>query len=313
MVETTPAVTPEFPFESRFTNVEGFNIHYVEHGSGDPVLFFHGNPTSSYLWRNVFPRVAQASGQRAIAFDLLGFGKSDKPNNIDYSLKTFADIVEGFIDNLKLKNPILVGDDWGGLFAANYAVHHLENVRGLGLMETFLWPMTWQNDFAPEFRGPFKMMRSPLGFVFVQVLNIMTKKLIPQHCPISKESLAYYLNSTPSVRSRKAMAALPRLLPVAGKPAASYDFFMELQNLLAGIRFPVMWIKATPGIVPTDDYPPTLKRLEDLKKKIPHMVVKQFGPGHHFLAEENPERVAKLLVDWMREAGLVSTRQAAAR
>ncbi len=305
MAANLPSPTSTFPFDSRFTKVKGFDIHYVEQGSGDPVLFFHGNPTSSYLWRNVFPRVAQATGQRAIAFDLLGFGKSQKPADINYSLKLHAEIIAGFIGNLKLKNLILVGDDWGGPLATYYAIHHQENVRGLGLMETFLWPMNWQDDFSPEFRGPFKMMRSPLGFVFVQVLNIMTKKLIPQHCPISKESLDYYVNSTPTIRSRKAMAAFPKLLPVEGNPEDSYAFFMEIQNGLSDIRFPVMWIKATPGVVPSDDYPPSLKRLEDLKKKVPHMAIKQFGPGHHFLAEENPERVARILVDWMKEAGLV--------
>ena len=292
--------------ESRFTKVKDFDIHYVEEGSGDPILFFHGNPTSSYLWRNVFPKVAKETGRRAIAFDLLGFGKSQKPTNIDYTLKLHAEIVEGFISNLKLKNLVLVGDDWGGSLATYYAIHHKENVQGLGLMETFLWPMTYQDDFEPKLRTPFKMMRSPLGFVFVQVFNIMIKKLIPQHCPISKESLDYYINSFPTIRSRNAMGAFPKLLPVEGNPKASFEFFMEIQNALPRIKFPVLWIKATPGVIPSDDYPPSLKKFEDVKKKIPHMVIKPFGTGHHFLAEENPEKVSQILVDWMKETRLAA-------
>jgi haloalkane dehalogenase len=295
--------SPSFPFESKFTKVRGFNIHYVEQGHGEPILFLHGNPTSSYLWRNVIPAVANGSGRRAIAVDLLGFGKSEKPDDIEYSLKLHAEIVAGVIQNLRLKNLILVADDWGGPLATYYAVHHATNVQGLALMETFLWPMNWKQDFAPEFRAPFKMMRSPLGFFFVQVFNIMTKKLIPQHCPISKESLDHYIKTFPTVKSRRAMAAFPKLLPVEGKPKESYDFFMEIQQGFSELQFPVVWIKAQPGVVPSDDYPSTLKRLEDLKARLPHLEIKEFGPGHHFLAEENPERLSRILVQWLREQG----------
>lgn len=97
------------------------------------------------------------------------------------------------------------------------------------------------------------------------------------------------------------MRLFPRLLPVEGEPKESYDFFMEIQQDFPRIPFPVMWIKAKPGIVPTDDFPPSLRRLEDLKKKIPRLVVKDFGPGHHFLAEDNPQRLSELLVEWIRE------------
>ncbi|MBI3479302.1 MAG: hypothetical protein HY016_02940 [Nitrosomonadales bacterium] len=166
-------------------------------------------------------------------------------------------------------------------------------------MESFLWPMTWEDDFSPEFRMPFKLMRSPLGYLFTQVFNIMTKKLIPEHCPISPDSLNHYINSCPTVASRRALATFPKLLPVEGKPKASHDFFTELQRGLKSFKTPAMWIKATPGVVPSDDYPPQRKRLGEVQALIPHMVIKQFGPGHHFLAEERPERVAELVSDWI--------------
>lgn len=295
-----PSPPAAFPFESRYTQVKGFNIHYVEVGSGDPVLFFHGNPTSSYLWRNVIGPVAKATSRRVIAFDLLGFGKSDKPN-IEHTLKLHAEVIEGFIANLGLKNLILVGDDWGGPLATHYAVRHRDNVRGIALMESFLWPMTWEEDFDPKFRGPFKLMRSPLGYIFTQVFNIMTKKLIPENCPISPDALNYYIDSCPTVASRKALGTFPKLLPVEGKPKASYDFFMELHTGVKSFKAPVMWIKATPGVVPSDDYPPQRKRLDEVKALLPHLVIKQFGPGHHFLAEERPERVAELVSEWINK------------
>lgn len=296
-----PSPPSAFPFESKYAEVMGFKIHYVEVGSGEPVLFFHGNPTSSYLWRNVIGPVAAATSRRVIAFDLLGFGKSDKPANIKHTLKLHAEIIEVFIKNLGLTNLILVGDDWGGPLATHYAVRHKDNVRGLALMESFLWPMTWEDDFSAEFRMPFKLMRSPFGYVFTQVFNIMTKKLIPEHCPISPESLNHYINSCPTIGSRNALGTFPKLLPVEGKPKASYDFFMEIQHGLRIFKAPIMWIKATPGVVPSDDYLPQRNRLDEVKALVPHMVIKPFGPGHHFLAEERPERVSELVVEFIKE------------
>lgn len=164
--------------------------------------------------------------------------------------------------------------------------------------------MTWEDDFSPEFRLPFKLMRSPLGFVMVQVMNMMIKKLIPQHCPISPEALRHYLDAFPTISSRRAMRVFPKLLPVEGQPKESYDFFQEIQQALPRLTCLIVWIKATPGIVPSDEFPPSLKRLEDLKKRLPHLVIKNFGPGHHFLAEENPEKLSRLLVEWIRESGL---------
>lgn len=299
--QTLPSPPSDFPFESKYTEVMGYRLHYVEVGSGDPIVFFHGNPTSSYLWRNVISPVASATSRRVIAFDLLGFGKSDKPNNLTHTLQLHAKVIEGFIQNLGLNNLTLVGDDWGGPLATHYAVHHKGNVKGLILMESFLWPMTWEDDFSPEFRMPFKLMRSPVGYLFTQVFNIMTKKLIPEHCPISQDALNYYINSCPTIGSRNALGSFPKLLPVEGKPKASYDFFMEIQDGLKIFKAPVMWIKATPGVVPSDDYPPQRKRLDEMKVLIPHMVIQSFGPGHHFLAEERPERVVELVAGWVNQ------------
>jgi len=307
MSNLSTAMSPPaaFPFPSQFTTVKGHKIHYVEEGQGDPILFLHGNPTSSYLWRNVLPRVAKETRRRGIALDLLGFGKSEKPDHVAYTLRLHSEIIEGFINKgLGLRNLILVADDWGGPLAAYYALHHPDNVRGMALMETFLWPMTWEEDFSPEFRLPFKLMRSPLGFVMIQVMNMMIKKLIPQHCPISPEALRHYIDAFPTISSRRAMRAFPKLLPVDGQPGESFEFFQEIQQALPRLTCPMVWIKATPGIVPSDEFPPSLKRLEDLKRRLPHLVIKNFGPGHHFLAEENPEKLSRLLVEWVRESGL---------
>lgn len=288
---------PKYPFTSGFVTVMGHRIHYVSHGSGAPVLFVHGNPTSSYLWRDVLPHVADRTDRRGIALDLLGFGRSDKPDDVPYSLDLHAQVIAGFIDALNLRDVVLVADDWGGPLAMHHVVNHERLFEAVVLMETFLWTFTFEDDFEPKFRMPFRMMRGPLGFLFVQVLNMMIRKVIPEHCAITDEGMSYYLDSMPTVRSRRAMLEFVRLNPVHGKPRASVEFIESIRRRLPELNVPVTWLKASPGVVPNDDYPRSLRRLEELQALIPHLRIRQFGSGHHFLAEENPGRVVDLVVE----------------
>ncbi|PWU80047.1 MAG: hypothetical protein DLM72_14190 [Candidatus Nitrosopolaris wilkensis] len=153
-MDITLNVNADFPFQSKFLNIQGSKIHYVEEGRGEnPVLFLHGNPTSSYLWRNIIPIVpSAASNNRCIALDLIGFGKSDKPN-IDYNFHDHYKYVKEVIDGLHLsnnKNLIIVGHDWGGVLGFWYALNHQENIKGIAFMETFPFTISI-DDFPPEF------------------------------------------------------------------------------------------------------------------------------------------------------------------
>lgn len=291
----------KYPFQSGHVEVMGHRIHYVEHGTGAPVLFLHGNPTSSYMWRDVLPHVADQTGRRGIALDLLGFGQSDKPRDVRYTLDLHARVVQEFVNALDLRDIVLVADDWGGPLGMHDVLERSERYKAVVLMETFLWTFTFADDFDPKFRMPFRLMRGPMGFFFVQVLNMMTKKVIPEHCPITDEGLQYYLDSMPTIRSRRAMRDFVRLNPLHGKPTASVEFIEHIRAGLPRLRVPLTWLKARPGVVPSDDYPPSLKKLEELTRLMPQMQLKDFGPGHHFLAEENPSRVVELVVEAIRE------------
>lgn len=294
----------EFPYESKYVNVEGYKIHYVEEGSGKPILFIHGNPTSSYLYRNVLNSVAERTGRRCVAFDLLGFGLSEKPSDVTYDLKLFIDIVDGFIDALDLKDIVLVGEDWGGFFGTFAMTKRPELFESAVLMETFVWPMTWADDFDPKFVIPFKMMRSPLGFFFTRVMNMMVNKMIPEHCPISADALQQYKDFMPSVSSRKAMGSLPGLIPLDGVPKASHDIATELYGGLKNVTCPVLWITAEPGVMVSMANPCGMKRLEELKEIWPQMEVESFGEGNHFLTEEDPGKVVQMISDWHHRKGL---------
>jgi haloalkane dehalogenase len=289
-----------FPFESRFVTVGGRRIHYVQEGDGDPVLFLHGNPTSSYVFRNVLAGVAKGAGRCAIAMDLLGFGKSDKPD-IDYSCSIHADIIASFIEAMRLERIALVGEDWGGFLGTYVMTQMPGRFQTAVLMETWLWPMTYADDFEQKFVFPFKLMRSPLGGLFSKGMNLMINKLIPEHCPMSDESLDYYRQSLPTYRTRKALGDFPRLLPVNEKPPASHDFAQRLQAGLPRLNFPVLWLKADPGVLVSMNNPCGMRRLDELAGRLEHLVVRDFGPGYHFLCEEDPQRVAAMVSEWLNE------------
>jgi len=291
-----------FPFESRYVTVDGYKIHYVEEGKGDPVLFIHGNPTSSYIWRNILPKVAADAGRRGIALDLLGFGKSDKPD-VEYSLRLHERIVEGFIEQLRLKNIILVLHDWGGPLGASYAVHHPENVRGITFMETSLWDARWK-DFG-KFKAVFKLFRSPAGYLMLQVFNMFVKQILPNSVEnkehMGEEVMRRYREPFPTVKSRRAVRRFPQLIPIEGEPKESLEFIEDIERNLGGLKGQVQWIKTTPGAIITKE---TEYHLTALKEKLPRLVVKDFGPGLHYLQEDDPEKIVDLLVKWLREKEL---------
>jgi haloalkane dehalogenase len=295
-----PSPPAAFPFEPRYVEILGHRIHHVEEGEGDPVLFIHGNPTSSYAYRNVIGPVAKATGRRCIAMDLLGLGKSEKPS-IDYTCRLHADVISGLIEVLDLNRIALVAEDWGGFLGAYVMTKRPSRFETAVLMETFLWPMTYADDYDPSFVMPFKLMRSPIGGLFSKGMNVMVNKLIPEHCPISTDSLDYYRQSLPTFRSRKALGDFPRLLPTDGKPRASHDFALELQDGLARVHSPVLWIKADPGVVVSPLNPCGYRRLDELQKRLPQLEIRDFGPGFHFLTEENPSRVADMVSSWLNE------------
>ena len=151
-------ISAEFPFESQYIDVLGSRLHYVAAGEGKPVLFLHGNPTSSYLWRNIIPHV-EGRG-RCIALDLIGMGKSDKPD-LDYRLVDHARYVDAAIETLELRDLTLVVHDWGSALGFRYAQHHEDNVRALVFMEAILKPLPAGTVFQTRAESSFRASAHP--------------------------------------------------------------------------------------------------------------------------------------------------------
>ncbi len=174
---TSEAISAAFPFESKYIDVLGSKMHYIDEGSGDPILFLHGNPTSSYLWRNIIPHVT--SRGRCIAPDLIGQGKSDKPD-IEYGFFDNVKYIEGFIEALGLQNITLVIHDWGSGLGLHYAMRNESNIKGIAMMEAILMSVPSWEAFPPDFEKMFKAFRTPdVGWDMLVNQNMFVEGVLP--------------------------------------------------------------------------------------------------------------------------------------
>ena len=174
-------VSAELGYEKKRLSVEGREMAYIEAGSGDPIVFLHGNPTSSYLWRNVIPHLEGLG--RCIAADMIGMGDSDKlPDSgpDSYRFVEHRKYLYGLLDRLGVgENVVLVGHDWGGAFAFHWAQRNAGAVQGIAYMETIIQPLTWA-DWPEAARGVFHGFRSPAGEEMVLEKNIFVEAVLPR-------------------------------------------------------------------------------------------------------------------------------------
>jgi pimeloyl-ACP methyl ester carboxylesterase len=283
----------ESPVELSRYRLGNIRIHYVEAGHGQPILFLHGNPTSWYLWRNILPTAARHG--RAIAIDLMGHGLSDKPN-VAYTFEEHAAVVRGVIEALGLRDVVLVLHDWGGPLGFHYALATQGNVRGIAAMETFPWPLRW-DDFPLPFRLAFRAFRfPPLGFVLLQVLNLFVERVLPATTArpgaISQEALDRYRSFYPTIASRKSIRRWPAMLPL-DRSEPTYAVIAEIERRLPTLGIPLLWLRPTPGAITTPE------RIRWLEAHVPGVRVRDVGRGGHYIPEEVPEAIARALDTWL--------------
>ncbi len=291
-------LSADYPFESRYLDVLGAKMHYIEEGEGTPFLFLHGNPTWSYLWRNIIPPISEIC--RSVALDLVGFGKSAKPN-IGYTFLEHYAYVEGFIGGMQLKDLVLVVHDWGGALGFYYALNHPENVKGIALMETFPFSISW-SDFPLGFGWIFRLFRNPIiGKMMIMRMNMFVNQILPAATrrEIPKETLARYKEPFPTVKSRYPVYVWPNELPIDDHQGQTYKEIKRVEAALSEFSFPMLLFASTPGGL----IPP--KRVEWFRQKIRDLTVKHIGPGIHYLQEDNPVGIASGIIEWAKEKKLV--------
>lgn len=247
------AISAAFPFASHYVDVAGARMHYVEQGTGDPILFLHGNPESSYIWRNIIPIVA-ARG-RCIAPDLVGFGKSDKLD-IEYTYFDHMKYVDGFIQALNLKNITLVIHDWGGAFGFDYALRHPDNVKGIAFHEAVNFTFTWDT-FPPIFREYFRQFRTPkVGWQLICEENAFIEKVLPGGIirKLSQEEHDAYRKPFPTAESRKPLWAMPNMVPFDDRPDDTWRAVKKIEEGLPTLSMPMLLFWAHPGAIVHDEY-----------------------------------------------------------
>jgi haloalkane dehalogenase len=291
----TSEVSPLFPFESKYAEVYGSKMHYIDVGEGDPILFLHGNPTSSYLWRNIIPHL---SGQgRCIAPDLIGMGKSDHPD-IPYRYDDQYRYVSGFIDALGIgSNLTLVIHDWGSGLGFRWAHEHEKSVKAIAFMEAMVGPLTWAS-MPADFRMAFRMMRSPgIGWLMIAVANMFIKKMLPDatHRKITPEAQNYYASAYPTVASRKAIRQWPLEVPISGTPQDNVAVISAYREWLTKTPLPKILFHGKPGAIIKAE------ELEWCQKNLPNLQTVDIGDGIHFVQETNPMKIGTELAKWHRE------------
>lgn len=301
-VETNPGA--DFPFEPNFVEVHGSKMHYVDVGEspeGEAIVCLHGNPTSSYLWRNVIPHL-QTRG-RVIAPDLIGMGRSDKPD-IGYRIEDHAHYLQGFMDALNLQKITLVIHDWGSALGFDFAAKNPSRVHGIAFMEAVTQVPKW-SELPKAHRSMFGTFRNPiLGRLLIQGLNFFSATVVPKSVlrAMSDEEKSAYTAPFPNWKSRKPTYVFPNEIPFDGKPADVAERIDHYASWLASDASPpklLLWCK--PGaITPKRE----VERLESAWSNLKSVYV---GSGLHFIQEDQPTAIGTEIVRWMDEQGLASS------
>lgn len=286
-------VSSAFPYESKFIEVHGSKIHYIEEGEGEPILFLHGNPTSNYLWRNIIPYITQHG--RCIAPDLIGMGKSDKPD-INYGFHDTYKYVEGFIEKMGLKNITLVSHDWGSGMGFNYANLNRDNIKAIAFMEA-MYDAPTMYDMPFSVKTALKMVRNSLfGYLMVQKGNIFIKKMLPDMIlrDLSQEEKNFYAEPYQTTKSRKPLLAWPQDVPFKdGKETSATKAVNSWAPWLASSEIPKLCFYVTPGVAIKD------KDVKIIKETFKNTEMIELGEGLHFIQEDYPHEIGEGISNWI--------------
>jgi len=276
--------------------VSGSTMAYREAGNHEaPVaLFLHGNPTSSYIWRNIIPLVAPVA--HCIAPDLIGFGQSGKPD-IEYRFFDHVRYLDAFLDQAGISSAYVVAHDWGSGLAFHLAARRPELVRGLAFME-FIRPMPSWNDFHVDQIETFQKFRTPgVGEKMILDDNVFVEGVLPGATvrKLTDDEMAVYRAPFPTPESRRPTWRFPNELPIAGEPADVYAAIEEAHRALAQSSYPKLLFVGDPGAL----IPPAFA--ESFAKGLKNCHVVQLGSGLHYLQEDHPEVIGANVKKWLIE------------
>jgi haloalkane dehalogenase len=282
--------------------VLGSTMTYREAGNHEaPVaLFLHGNPTSSYIWRNILPLVAPVA--HCIAPDLIGFGQSGKPD-IEYRFADHVRYLDAFLDNAGISSAFVIAQDWGSALAFHLAARTPEFVCGLAFME-FIRPMPSWQDFHADAIETFQKFRTPgVGETMILEGNAFVEGVLPRATvrKLTEEEMFVYRAPFPTPESRRPTWRFPNELPIAGEPADVYSTLAKAHRALAQSSYPKLVFVGNPGALISPAF------AEGFVKGLKNCRLVQLSSGMHYLQEDHPDVIGANIKEWLIGLGVGSS------
>jgi haloalkane dehalogenase len=282
------------PFPRSRVRIGGHEMAYVDTGEGDPIVFLHGNPTSSYLWRNVIPHVRHLG--RCIAPDLIGMGESGKlpdPGPGTYSFATHAHFLAEFLQEIQATERVtLVLHDWGSALGFDWASRHPGGVRGIAFTEAIVNPLLWA-DWPRDAKRIFQAMRGPSGEEVVLDRNSFVEKILPASVlrGLSPEAHDRYRAPFRERADRWPTLEWPRQIPIEHVPPGVHDVVDHYGRWMATSDVPKLFVNAEPGSILVGRQRTVVRRWPALTEVT--------VPGSHFVPEDSPDEIGQALARWI--------------
>ncbi|WP_127114150.1 haloalkane dehalogenase [Shimia sediminis] len=281
--------------DKKQVSVNGQDMAYVEMGEGRPIVFLHGNPTSSYLWRDVMPELAGMG--RCIAPDLIGMGDSAKlpdPGPDTYTFQTHRTYLDGFFEALDLREDVvLVIHDWGSALGFDWANRHRGAVSGIAFMEGIVQPLAGWDQFSPQATPIFQAFRTEAGEEMILDKNMFIERVLPGSIlrDLSDEDMAEYRRPFLERDHRWPTLTWPRQIPVAGDPADVSELVRAYAEWLAVSEMPKLFINAEPGAI-------LIGKPREFCRSWPHTSEVTVA-GSHFIQEDSGPEIGRAVAQWI--------------
>lgn len=290
-------ISASMPYGKCFKSVKGKSIAYIDVGDGAPIVLLHGNPTSSYLWRNVVPHLEGIG--RVIVPDLIGHGDSEKLPDSEgperYSFEISYEYLAGLLDELNITEDVtLVIHDWGSALGFHWAKHHPEAVKGIAYMEAIVCPVTW-DDWPESARGIFKGFRSDKGEDLVLQRNMFVEAVLPSSVirQMGEEEMNQYRKAFIRVADRQPTLNWPRQIPIDGEPSHMVDLVASYGEWMASNQeLPKLFINADPGSILTGKARKFCRTWPNQKEVT--------VAGTHFIQEDSPAEIGIAVAEWLK-------------
>lgn len=288
-------ISSEEPAKKTAT-VHGRTMAYVERGRGDAIVFLHGNPTSSYLWRNIIPHLEGLG--RCIAPDLIGMGDSDKLDDSGPERYRFVEhrhYLDALLEQLDLGDRVtLVIHDWGSALGFDWARRHPDRVKGIAYMEAIVRPLSWA-EWPESIKPIFQGFRSEAGEEMVLEKNLFVERVLPGSVlrGLTEEEMAVYRRpfAEPG-EARRPTLTWPRQIPLDGEPADVHEIASDYARWMAENDLPKLFVNAEPGAILTGPVRESCRRWRNQTEVT--------VPGSHFIQEDSPEAIGEAIAEWYR-------------